>query len=257
MGNALDLQFRKGDATTRCSGSDVDHLRAEIFVKRLGAQLSWPDDNKLSLETAAQGATSWVHMDVREYEAQYKDSRYYAINQAGVDGDSLAEMARREGRLSLLVCGGVASPSQPVPQIPSDSAQRIPVANLTVSAKGLDFVKAWETCKLEPYDDSEGFCTIGWGHLIDRKSCSDLKGSAALNTFRNGVTQGAADDLFAADVRKFEDIIKERIQVPLFQHEYDALTSLIFNLGGFRKCPKLLSKLNTGTTQGAAMNSPT
>jgi GH24 family phage-related lysozyme (muramidase) len=40
------------------------------------------------------------------------------------------------------------------------------------------------------------------------------------------------------------------VQVPMFQHEYDALVSLIFNMGSFKKCPKLLSKLNTKDCSG-------
>ena len=52
------------------------------------------------------------------------------------------------------------------------------------------------------------------------------------------------------DIQQTEDIVKARVQVPMFQQEYDAVVSLIFNLGGFSKCPKLLSKLNTQDYSG-------
>jgi hypothetical protein len=107
MGNALDLQWTKGASTTRCEGVAVEEIRTEIFINRLGAQMRWPGKNKLSLEAATDGATSWVHLDVREFEPQYKDTRYYAVNQPGVDGDLVVEIARREGRLALIACGGV------------------------------------------------------------------------------------------------------------------------------------------------------
>jgi GH24 family phage-related lysozyme (muramidase) len=45
-------------------------------------------------------------------------------------------------------------------------------------------------------------------------------------------------------------MVKSRAQVPMFQHEYDALESLIFNMGSFKKWPKLLSKLNTKDCSG-------
>ena len=300
MGNALDLQFKKGTATTRCEGADVDKLRNKVFVKRLGAQLSWSEDNMVSLETAAQGATSWVHMDVREYDTQYKDSRFYAVAQAVADGDPMLDMATREGRLPLLACGGLqaqaAPPAGPTPvtagSAPSPTApttaspiaapsasSSTPVSNiapapptgralsggplttlateertainaLSVSDNGLRFIQGWEKCDLHPYDDSEGFCTIGWGHLIKKAKCAAIQNDASLQAFKNGVSQATADNLLKEDVKTAEDIIHDVVQVPMYQHEYDALVSLIFNLGGFKKCPKLLSKLNTKDYNG-------
>lgn len=259
MGNALDLQFRKGNSTTRCAGSDIDDLRSRVFVSRLGAQLSWPDRNKLSLETAAQGATSWVHVDVREYETRYKDSRYYAVTQAVADGDTLAEIARREGRLALLACGGLLTTSAPAPEpaVPAAApptspatATRVDISSLSISAAGLEFIQGWEHLDLHPYDDSQGFCTVGYGHLIARQTCASLANDARLTPYKDGIDKPTADRLFAADVRRLEAVVQDSVQVPMFQHEYDALVSLIFNLGGFSKCPRLLSKLNTRDYSG-------
>lgn len=302
MGNALDLQFKKGTATTRCQGADVDKLRNKIFVKRLGAQLSWPEDNMLSLETAAQGATSWVHVDVREYDTRYKDSRFYAVTQAVADGDPMLDIATREGRLPLLACGGLqvqaappagpppvpagTAPSPTAPPAPSPSPSAAPSASppspaptatptppaggapsagplttqateeraainaLSVSENGIRFIQGWEKCGLQPYDDSEGFCTIGWGHLIKKAKCVNIQNDASFQTFKNGVSQATADNMLKEDVKTAEDIIHDVVQVPMYQHEYDALVSLIFNLGGFKKCPKLLSKLNTKDYSG-------
>ena len=38
----------------------------------------------------------------------------------------------------------------------------------------------------------------------------------------------------------------------LYQYEFDALVSLLFNLGSLRKAPLLKSKLNSGDYAGAA-----
>jgi|JI10StandDraft_1071094.scaffolds.fasta_scaffold62055_2 GH24 family phage-related lysozyme (muramidase)/LysM repeat protein len=248
MGNALDVQFKKGSQSTRCAGSDVDAIREKVFVKRLGAQLGWTERNTLSLETAAEGATSWVHVDVREYEAQYKIPRYYAVTQATADGDSMVEIARREGRLALVACGGIP-PTTPPARAPS-ADERKSASSLSISPKGIAFIKGYEKCNLTPYDDSENFCTIGWGHLIARNSCSSIKDENFYKEFKEGITQKAADRLLLNDIQATEQIVKDRVQVPMFQHEYDALVSLIFNLGSFKKCPKLLSKLNTKDYSG-------
>lgn len=249
MGNALDLQFKKANAKTRCQGGDVDKIRSDIFKKRLGAVLGWRS-NKLGLETAAQGATSWVHVDVREFSAIYKLDRYYAVTQAQVDGDKLIEIAKREGRLALINCGGIrlttSTQSNSVPQ-PSQQDVRTPIESLKISNHGIDFIKGWEKLGLSRYDDSEGFCTVGWGHLIARKSCSSFGEDGP---YKDGLTREAADALFVRDVGRTESIVKSRVLVPMYQHEYDALVSLIFNLGGFDKCPKLLSNLNTKNYSG-------
>lgn len=251
MGNALDLQWTKGNSTARCEGAAVDTLRAEIFLKRLGAQLQWVEKNKLSLETAAQGATSWIHMDVRTLATQYQDTRYYAVTQAGVDGDGVLEIARREGRLALIACGGVL-PAVVIKETskPVSSIQRVPIDSLSMSERGVDFIKGWEKLALNPYDDSEGYCTVGWGRLIAKKHCADLANELGFKPFKVGITNAKADAMLKEDIEDVEEKVKRRVQVPMFQQEYDALVSLIFNLGGFKKCPKLLSKLNTGDYSG-------
>jgi GH24 family phage-related lysozyme (muramidase)/LysM repeat protein len=249
MGNALDLQFAKGSSATRCEGAAVDEIRAKIFVKRLGAQLGWNDKDTLSLERADDGATSWVHVDVREYRAQYKDSRFYAVTQPVADGDSLTTIAHRESRLSLIACGGLAktkaTSAQTANQASSVSGdKRLAIDGLKLSARAIAFVKGWEHCHLTAYDDSEGYCTIGWGHLIAREKCATIRHKPEFQRFTNGLGQASADKLFLEDALTREEVVKKYVQVPLFQHEYDALVSLIFNMGSFKKCPKLLSKLN-------------
>jgi GH24 family phage-related lysozyme (muramidase) len=254
MGNALDIQFTRHDAKSRCSGNDVDTLRTEIFIKRLGAQLGWIDKNKLSLETSKQGARSWVHVDVRDHEQQYKDYRFYAIAQTGTDGDSMVEMTRREGKLGLISCGGLP-PTKAIPIPLDDLAQadkkdRADIQSLTISKEGIAFIKGWEKYNSQPYDDSRGFCTIGWGHLIKRDSCEAIRNEEDFKQYKQGISQTAADDFLIEDIKRMENIVRSRVQAPLFQHEYDALVSLIFNIGSFKNCPKLLSKLNTKDYSG-------
>ena len=55
-----------------------------------------------------------------------------------------------------------------------------------------------------------------------------------------------------ADVQKFEGAIKSCVKVPLHQHEYDAYTSLAYNIGSSAFCRStLVRKLNAGDYAGA------
>lgn len=55
-----------------------------------------------------------------------------------------------------------------------------------------------------------------------------------------------------ADVQKFEGAIKQCVTVPLHQHEYDAYTSLAYNIGSGAFCGStLVRKLNAFDYAGA------
>jgi GH24 family phage-related lysozyme (muramidase) len=51
-------------------------------------------------------------------------------------------------------------------------------------------------------------------------------------------------------VKRIVNATLPSIQVPLHQHEFDALMSLAFNTGGLTKFKKMLAKLNTGDYSG-------
>lgn len=102
------------------------------------------------------------------------------------------------------------------------------IKNLSTSLKGLDFIKSWEAYRKDAYNDSEGFCTIGYGHLIAKKRCENL---TLPPEFKNGVTKAKASELMGQHIKEFEISLKKDITVPLHQFEFDALMSLIYNTG--------------------------
>ena len=124
--------------------------------------------------------------------------------------------------------------------------------SLHVSQLGLDFIRVWEngdltTSHLVPYDVKDQ-CTVGVGHLVDgERSCAELasSGSVAYKKYAAGITVEEERALFAEDVERIRNRILPSLQVPLHQHEFDALMSLAFNTGGLKKFIKLLAKLNT------------
>jgi GH24 family phage-related lysozyme (muramidase)/murein DD-endopeptidase MepM/ murein hydrolase activator NlpD len=125
---------------------------------------------------------------------------------------------------------------------------RIPIDQLRTSSRGKEFIKGWEGVKYDSgrqntlyYEDSKGYCTVGWGHLVDEESCASLGFTALVSK----MSVDEADTLFEKDVLKHEGYVKDAIVAPLFQNEFDALVSLAFNCGHIKKvAPKLCEKVN-------------
>ena len=102
------------------------------------------------------------------------------------------------------------------------------------------------------YDhDGAGNTTIGVGHFVhagkkDPHNSSEEK-------FKNGLTDSQVESLFWSDMSQPVSDITDHVRVPLTQNQFDALASLVFNIGptGFNDS-KLLTLLNEGDYCGAA-----
>ena len=109
-----------------------------------------------------------------------------------------------------------------------------------ISADGLEFIKQAEGCKLASYQDSVGVWTIGYGHT---------KGVHGGMT----CTQEQADEWLAEDLETVYGDIREYVDVPLTQGQFDALCSWIFNLGaGAFRDSTFRRLLNARDYEGAA-----
>lgn len=126
---------------------------------------------------------------------------------------------------------------------------RKPVGSLNISAKGKQFIQQWESLKLTYYDDSAGHCTVGWGNLVNgRQSCGQLGIASGTR-----ISRTTAERFFADDLLHHVLLVKHVIRVPLYQHEFDALCSLAFNVGDIGKvAPRLCDKINRGHYTSAA-----
>jgi len=114
----------------------------------------------------------------------------------------------------------------------------------TTSKKGIDFIKGHEGFVPKIYNDSYGYKTIGYGHLLK-------EGEEKL--FANGITREQAEQLLKEDLKIAEKAVNLWVEVPLNQNQFDALVSFVFNVGqgNFRRST-LLKKLNNGDYMGAA-----
>jgi hypothetical protein len=106
MGKALDLNFNHCGGRVRDARS-IQSIRDEIFIRLLGAQMGWSGVNKMGLESAAQGATTWVHVDVRQYEQRFKHHRFFVTSSALAHGNTLSSLLIQEGRTATLPCSGL------------------------------------------------------------------------------------------------------------------------------------------------------
>lgn len=108
--------------------------------------------------------------------------------------------------------------------------------------------------KLSPNDSSNGFLTIGWGHVI-----------VAGENYTE-ITQTQADELFEKDLyRKSVKIIEKLVRVPLTQNQLDALASYVYNTGSLhgthlltyinrKEYKKAVLEMDIKTSNGKVMN---
>ena len=92
--------------------------------------------------------------------------------------------------------------------------------NMKTSDKGIKFIINEEGgIRLKAYRCQAGVWTIGVGH-----TGKDVKEGME-------ITEEKAIELLKLDLRRFEDTVNKNIKVTLKQYEFDALTSLAFNIG--------------------------
>jgi lysozyme len=117
---------------------------------------------------------------------------------------------------------------------------------MNISERGLDLIKAHEKCRLTAYMPTRNdVLTIGWGH-----TGPDVQKDTVW-------TQQQADDALLADVADAELCVTRHVGVELTQFEFDALVSLVYNIGcGAFKGSTLLRLLNQGDYDGAAAQFP-
>lgn len=105
----------------------------------------------------------------------------------------------------------------------------------------IDIIKKHEGLRLEAYlPTPNDVWTIGYGHTHTTKQ--GMK-----------ITAGQAESLLRKDIAWVEKAVNKLVVVPLTQNQFDALASLVFNIGenGFANST-LLRLLNAGDYEGAA-----
>ena len=96
---------------------------------------------------------------------------------------------------------------------------------MNVSKAAIALIKHHEGVRSRPYRCPAHLWTVGVGHLIgDGKSLPD--------SWNRTFSQEEIDGILKSDLRRFElGVHKMLPNVPLRQHEFDAIISFCFNLG--------------------------
>lgn len=118
----------------------------------------------------------------------------------------------------------------------------LPPVQMSLSPAGMEFIMKHEGMRTKAYKDSAGIWTICVG------ATRDMNGYPV----RQGLTYSIEDCLALLD-RDTQDSVRatqKNIKVPMLAHEFDAVTSFNFNVGGGALSASKLRKVINGDVKG-------
>lgn len=119
QGKAIDIQFSKNGVPIRnqVRGNllKLENIRDDFYIKYLGAQKNWPDKNLFSTEPIdllyyPDGSVrydytfSWLHIDVRQFDSNHLEDKYFCKNSTGLNGKSILQLAKESGFDKTCMC---------------------------------------------------------------------------------------------------------------------------------------------------------
>ena len=108
------------------------------------------------------------------------------------------------------------------------------------STNGVNFIKTLEGFESTAYKDQGGVWTIGYGHTAGVYSGMTI-------------TESQAENYLKSDLKIAENAVNNKVTIYIPQYRFDALVSLVFNVGASAFAnSKLLQKLNQGNINEAA-----
>ncbi|KAG2415567.1 hypothetical protein HFD88_006758 [Aspergillus terreus] len=111
-----------------------------------------------------------------------------------------------------------------------------------VNEATIKLMKGYESWEADVYDDGYGNPTVGYGHLCDDWSCSDVSYDIPLS-------ESDGEKLFAEDIVAYQNGVVAALSddVTLNDNQYGALVSWCFNVGTGAVAESTLAKrLNNG-----------
>jgi GH24 family phage-related lysozyme (muramidase) len=120
--------------------------------------------------------------------------------------------------------------------VPVFEEVRMPVEEMHLSDEGYELLQKMEGFSSQLYSLKDGGFTIGFGFFVPYGESSK---------WEKGVTWEQAEKIIRQKVPTYEDQVKQYINIPLTQKEFDALTMLAYNLGGFSKATSIVNDINS------------
>lgn len=102
-------------------------------------------------------------------------------------------------------------------------AKAVSPVTLKTGIEGINVIERFESLKLNAYLCPAGVWTIGIG-------TTRINGKPVQAGMR--ITEEEAYRYLYNDLRDFENVIHKNVKVPLTQNQFDALSSLVYNIGG-------------------------
>ena len=115
---------------------------------------------------------------------------------------------------------------------------------MKLSKNGLQQIIKREGVFLHAYYDSVGVITIGTGHTSAAGPPKVVPGMV--------ITKEQNDQILLKDLTPIEKQVNDTVKVPITQNQYDAIVSIIFNVGPKFLNSTCMKRLNEGDYKGAA-----
>jgi len=106
---------------------------------------------------------------------------------------------------------------------------------MKTSQKGKNLILSFEGFSSEPYLDSAGIPTIGYGNTY-------YPGGKKVTMKDPAVSREKGAELFSSVLPTYEKIVNRKVKIALTQNQYDALVSHTYNTGGSDTLFSLINK---------------
>lgn len=106
---------------------------------------------------------------------------------------------------------------------------------MKTSQKGINLIISFEGFSAQPYLDSAGIPTIGYGNTY-------YPGGKKVTMKDPAITKEKGVELFSAVLPTYEKIVNAKVKIPLTQNQFDALVSHTYNTGGSDGLFSLINK---------------
>ena len=121
---------------------------------------------------------------------------------------------------------------------------------MNISENGVNLIKQFEGFRADPYQDSVGVATIGYGTILYPDGTSVTMNDSP-------ITEDQAEQYLAFNVDHKTSSINNMLTVSVNQNQFDALCSFAYNLGcGSLHGSTLLRLVNQSDFYGAANQFP-
>jgi GH24 family phage-related lysozyme (muramidase) len=137
---------------------------------------------------------------------------------------AFAGCASRSGRRGVSSRGGHLTSGD---QLEQEGRTQPRAIGRVVYPPGLALTKTSEGWSARLYNDAARYCTIGYGHLVQKAPCN----GAEPPMFLAGLTEPQGEELLVADMAHAEGTVSASVAHSISDGQFAALSDFVFNVG--------------------------